>query len=642
MPSIDGLGSMVVYLPATTIGVTPPVPTNLTATESTAGEVDLSWSYNVNIASDFVVTVNDPGVFETSYEVDSNTLNYAVTGLVPDDNCTFSVAADAQLYDGTVGESAPVTTTAIASGTNLTATGSPTVGETGTGALTLGSGDDTSTVTSWTVNWTDINGVTLSTDSISGSGGTDSYPTPSSTGLIANITAYDSVGSSFTLPAYNVAVQPLAPTSVSATAFSQNQINLSWTNPSSIASEEEILISTDGTHFSYFDATAASNTTYQAKGLAPDTDYTFEIVAVDSNLTESASPSGTASATTAVDPWHSALSGSSTVAEGGTYSLTLSIAPSSPALTFNHWTIDWGDGNTTTSSTGDVTLTHSFSSTVTNSTIQVTASTASGASSPLTVSLQPILVDVIPTAPTDLSAVMYSATQIDLNWTNNSSIASGYNILRSLNGGSFTQIATVDGDATSYDDTSLDPSDSAEYEVSAAGSQGTDCSTATASGSVTTSTGEPTVSDELGTAGSQSIVLTWGYSGSDDTGFEIEQFDSAVDANYHTILTPGAVDSTGTATQTISGLTGGHTYLFRIRADRADGSVSDYISAGSITIPIADAPTLSVEDVTVSGGCRADHRNTRWLVGRSVRRWRGDSGGIYCRSRQRLEHRVVW
>jgi hypothetical protein len=46
-------------------------------------------------------------------------------------------------------------------------------------------------------------------------------------------------------------------------------------------------------------------------------------------------------------------------------------------------------------------------------------------------------------------------------------------------------------------------------------------------------------------------------------------------------------------------LTAGDTYLFRLRADHNDGSVSDYVQSEPVTIPISDAPTLDVSTVEV-------------------------------------------
>jgi hypothetical protein len=62
--------------------------------------------------------------------------------------------------------------------------------------------------------------------------------------------------------------------------------------------------------------------------------------------------------------------------------------------------------------------------------------------------------------------------------------------------------------------------------------------------------------------------------------------------NRYLIGTPGPVDSSGQGSVTLTGLTLDDTYLFRIRADHSDGTVSDY-SGGQVTPTGLPAPTFS-------------------------------------------------
>jgi hypothetical protein len=227
---------------------------------------------------------------------------------------------------------------------------------------------------------------------------------------------------------------------------------------------------------------------------------------------------------------------------------------------------------------------------------------------------------------------MQSSTEIDLSWTNNSQIASGFEILRSDNAGPFVEVDQVDAGTTAYDDASVSPADSAQYEVMATGAgdsadtsggggsggsggggSGGNSSPAT-SPTVVTPTGKPTLAAELGPAISETIVLTWTYAGNDDAGFEIEEYDPAVDANFHLLTPVGAVDASGQGSMNVDGLTGGDTYSFRIRVDRNDGTVSDYSAGSAVTLPIANAPGLSVEPVTIPGD-DADPADTELRVG---------------------------
>jgi hypothetical protein len=77
-----------------------------------------------------------------------------------------------------------------------------------------------------------------------------------------------------------------------------------------------------------------------------------------------------------------------------------------------------------------------------------------------------------PAAPTDLTAVPVSRTRIDLSWTDNSSNEDQFKIERSSDGVSFTQIATVGANVTSYSNNGLRRNTTYHYRVRASNSGG--------------------------------------------------------------------------------------------------------------------------------------------------------------------------
>jgi subtilisin family serine protease len=80
---------------------------------------------------------------------------------------------------------------------------------------------------------------------------------------------------------------------------------------------------------------------------------------------------------------------------------------------------------------------------------------------------------VVPPAPSGLSASATSFTQIDLNWTDNSSNEYGFKIERKMgSGGTYSQIATVTANETSYSDTGLSGATTYYYRVRAYNSAG--------------------------------------------------------------------------------------------------------------------------------------------------------------------------
>ncbi|HSG16383.1 MAG TPA: multicopper oxidase domain-containing protein, partial [Anaerolineae bacterium] len=78
-----------------------------------------------------------------------------------------------------------------------------------------------------------------------------------------------------------------------------------------------------------------------------------------------------------------------------------------------------------------------------------------------------------PAAPSDLSATAISSSAIDLSWTNNANGATSFNIERSLDGTSFSPLASVGADVISYGDTGLDPNTTYWYQVNAENAGGT-------------------------------------------------------------------------------------------------------------------------------------------------------------------------
>jgi N-acetylneuraminic acid mutarotase len=101
----------------------------------------------------------------------------------------------------------------------------------------------------------------------------------------------------------------------------------------------------------------------------------------------------------------------------------------------------------------------------------------------------------LPSAPSNFSATKYSNSAIALKWTDNSSVESGFKIERKING-SWTQIATVGSNVTSYNDTGLAPSTLYIYRVRAYNAAGNsaysntdDSTTLAGSGSTPSTTG---------------------------------------------------------------------------------------------------------------------------------------------------------
>jgi galactose oxidase-like protein/fibronectin type III domain protein/Kelch motif protein len=77
-----------------------------------------------------------------------------------------------------------------------------------------------------------------------------------------------------------------------------------------------------------------------------------------------------------------------------------------------------------------------------------------------------------PAAPTNLIALAISPSQVDLSWTDNSNNETGFKIERSTDGTTFTQVATVGANVTTYSDTGLAALTTYYYRVRAYNSGG--------------------------------------------------------------------------------------------------------------------------------------------------------------------------
>ncbi len=208
-----------------------------------------------------------------------------------------------------------------------------------------------------------------------------------------------------------------------------------------------------------------------------------------------------------------------------------------------------------------------------------------------------------PIAPSSLTATTVDHRRIDLAWTDNSTNETGFRIERKLEpDGSFALIATVGANVTKYYNTGLAGGATYTYRVRAfnAGGDSQNSNEATATTNAATLPAAP--SDLVATAiDHQRIDLTWTDNSSDETGFRIER-KLEPSGSFAAIATVGA----NVTKYYNTGLAGGTTYTYRVKAFNAIGDSPNSNEASATTDPATTPAAPSNLAATAVSGDRID------------------------------------
>jgi len=387
-----------------------------------------------------------------------------------------------------------------------------------------------------------------------------------------------------------VSINP--PSNLTASPSGNSQINLSW-NGNNKATGYVVDHSTDGMNWFQIASMSATSNSYADTAVSAGLTYFYEVFAV--NGSTYSSPSNMASATlaplapgtftaTAVSSSQINLDWSDVTGETG-----FTVERTQDGIT---WTeIDTPAGVTSYQDTGLAPGTFY--------TYQISANNAGG-SSPWSYRDSATTIMAPPPIPTGLTATTESSQEIDLTW-NDVPGETNFRIQRSPDGVNWVRIAIIPAGVTSYDDIGLRDGRTYYYRIRAANSAG--LSALSTPVSTTTSTGltfspfvvwplsAPTGLTATAVSSGQ-INLSW-----DDvvgeSNFRIQRSSDGV--NWTRI----AISPAGTTSYQDFGLTGGHTYYYRVRAGNAAG-VSPFSSiASAVTCPPAPVG-LSANAVSAS------------------------------------------
>ena len=611
---------------ATTLTIA--TPTNLKATVVSTTQINLSWTDNSDNEANFLISrkLSTATTWSTVATLAANTVSYQDTGLTP--STTYVYAVVAVHSNGQTATSSSVTATTSASAliapTNLVATTynsnqvdltwtDNTSSETGyriLRRLTSSTSTSLELVTTIAANSTSY--------SVTGLNASTGY-----TFAVAAVNAAGAVATSGTATATTTANPMTAPTGLTATVFSANQINLAWTDLSTNETGFRVLrrpnssTSSSSTPWTIVATTAADVTTYENTGLTAATTYTYAVASV--NAIGDYAISATVEATTL-----SSL-------------LTAPNDVTARAVSDTAINLTWKD--TTTAETGYRVLRRLTSATSatpaviatlaanaasysdtgllagTSYTYTVVAFDAAGNTASSRNVAATTKAEVV-NAPSGLVATPFNSNQVDLTWIDNSSNETGFRVFRrpaSLSSSSgppeFSPVALLGPNLTSYSVAGLNSSTAYIFAVAAVGVTGSTGMSETVSA---TTLANPMIAPTGLTATTVSdtqINLAWTDNSTNETGFRILRRPNSTNAGESsnnnspwTLVTTTAADVTSYENTGLTAVTG-YTYVVASANANGDYAISSTASATTLSTLLtapADFKANVVSDIQVN------------------------------------------
>ncbi|HSF14549.1 MAG TPA: fibronectin type III domain-containing protein [Vicinamibacteria bacterium] len=348
---------------------------------------------------------------------------------------------------------------------------------------------------------------------------------------------------------------PAAPSGLGATAVSSSRVVLSWTDNATNEAGYKVERGTDGVSFSQVVLLGANATTYSNTNLVAETTYYFRVRAYEganhseySNVVSRETLPSPATPTmltaTAVSPSRIDLSWT----DNSSYEAGFKIERSTDGINFVQVATRGANVTTYSNTSLSAGVTYHY---------RIRAYDGlnhSGYSNVASASTQGA-----PAAPSGLGAIAVSSSRIDLSWTDNATNEAGYKVERGTDGVSFSQVAVLGANATTYSNTNLVAETTYYYRVRAYEGANHSEYSDVVSGETLPPPAAPTMLTATAVSPSR-IDLSWTDNSSYEAGFKIERSTDGV--NFVQVATRGA----NVTTYSNTSLSAGVTYHYRVRA----------------------------------------------------------------------------
>ncbi len=194
---------------------------------------------------------------------------------------------------------------------------------------------------------------------------------------------------------------------------------------------------------------------------------------------------------------------------------------------------------------------------------------------------------VLPNAPSDIAATAISDTQVEVTWIDGSDNETSFELERCEGAGcnSFTPLAMVGPNVTTYTDGGLTPGSAYRYRVRAANGAG---SSAPSEMAVDVETTVPSLPTGLtGVVNAGQIDLSWTDNATTELGYRIERCEGAGCTNFTQLAEVATPDLNSYAD---ASAVDGTTYRYRVRSYNASGA-SGASNAVTLTAGAPSAPS---------------------------------------------------